>query len=76
MEIEKNVPIPSKMSVSKRVYKPSKWEKLEVGDSILSNAIEVGSMISSIVSYSKHHKLNWKITQRQVDGGVRIWRVK
>lgn len=77
MKIEKNIPIPGKMSNFTRHYKTFKWKDLEVNDSILfENAKETNKGISSIISYSKRRKLDWKIIQRKVENGIRIWRIK
>ena len=75
MKIEKNISIPAKMSIIKA--RTSKWETLEVGDSILFKDLKKASYtVSSILQWAKRTKRDWKMAQRKVDGGVRIWRIK
>lgn len=75
MKIEKNIPIPDKMSITK--IRTNKWSVLEIGDSILfENAKEANTILCNIIQWIKRTKRDWKMAQRKVDGGIRIWRVK
>jgi hypothetical protein len=69
--IEKQIPLPKR-------HQPSKypWKQMEVGDSFFvatdtkRKAIQFGAMASDTGK-----RLGCKFATRQVDGGIRIWRV-
>ena len=58
------------------------WEQMAVGDSFLIECDEAdrvrrgNSAQNSARSFAKTRGLDWRFSFRQVEGGVRIWRVK
>lgn len=72
LRIEKNIPIPER-------FNRSIFRKMVVGDSIFykneDNKIKILQRARANVSYSDKHK-KYKFRAKEVDGGVRIWRIK
>jgi len=69
IRIDKKIPLP------KRSVRRSKWgevlNRMQIGDSILfKNPYEANSFRSA----AKAH--GYSVTQRSVDGGIRVWRIK
>lgn len=69
--IEKDVPIPA--TTAGRPATGSKWDALEVGDSVLLVGVTQPSASARTGRTAKN--LGRKFTTRKVDGGVRVWRV-
>jgi len=68
MKIEKNIPIKGR----KENYVLDLIKQMEVGDSVL-NPKRVCASFTQMVN---RHKIDYKFTERAVDGGFRIWRTK
>ena len=72
IKIDKGIPIPSR----RNKYPLS---QMEVGDSFLIKSGKLDAMktrnrvASSITSYRRQ---GWNFTQRLVENGIRIWRIK
>jgi hypothetical protein len=82
-KIEKNVPLPFKRStreVNNDFY--SLWLKLKPGDSLFYDfdGMDQGNAIRKLLVWKrrflKDNRLNWDMTTRTVEGGVRIWRIE
>jgi hypothetical protein len=84
-KIEEGIPVPKKRNEGRGYEYP--WDIMKVGDSFFVK-MDVENMTkkeknkkqSSISTcgrtYFKLHKLNRVITTRNVEGGVRVWRIK
>lgn len=69
-QIEKSVPVPA---LSTRIHYP--FSQLEVGDSFLvpeADKKKAASVRACASSFAK--KNGWKLTCKQSDGGLRVWR--
>jgi hypothetical protein len=82
-KIEKNVPVPNNRlrSVSDN---DAIWLKMKPGDSVFyentkpnhdSESLQRAVLIRKR-DFLKRHNLGWEMITRQVDKGVRIWRIK
>ena len=67
--IKKNAPIPNKERISYPEKYP--WAQMKVGDSFFIPDRE--KPLTTTYAARKH---NMKFTQRSMDGGIRIWRIK
>ena len=75
MKIEKDIPIPHSRLTGNRKKYP--FENMEIGDSFfvqVVNIFEKRKRASSIIACARR-ELPKKFISRQVDGGVRIWRI-
>jgi hypothetical protein len=70
IEIETGVPLPLDSKSGPATKYP--WAKLEVGESFFV-AVPPRHFASMVVHASRTHSR--KFIQRQVDGGIRVWRV-
>jgi hypothetical protein len=82
-KIEKNIPMPPKHKGRERddsFYKT--WLKLKPGESIFYefNGLDELYLQRKILIWKRRfleeHKLNWEMSTRIVEGGVRIWRLE
>lgn len=78
-KVEKGVPVPRTRRGRPRLYP---WEQLAVGDSFLV-ACEEGDKRKTLhrarnaaAMFAKRRGLDWRFSFRQVEGGIRIWRMK
>ena len=69
IEIEKNVPMPSR---NKNTSVAGALERMEVGDSIFCKD-KTPTALGGALTYGKRKTGN-KFASRSVDGGVRVWR--
>lgn len=85
-DIEKNIPIPKKnygaAGQVRKSYNNYHFRSFDVGDSILVPVPDTENPITSQLRVNasayaagKSHKPVLKFTTRQVEGGIRIWRV-
>ena len=83
-KIDKNIPLPPKAGHAwwgNRDYEEI-WLKLKPGDSVFYEGPEgSGEIVQRKVlewkrTFLERHSLNWEMTTRRVEGGVRIWRMK
>lgn len=64
--IEKGIKIPKRGK--------SRWAKcasMKIGDSVL-----VGSNAEATSLRQVYRKIGWRFSERKVDGGTRVWRIK
>jgi hypothetical protein len=82
-KIEKNIPMPSRRGTRVRddsFYKT--WLKLKPGESIFYelDGLDQLYLQRKILIWKrrflKEHNLNWEMSTRIVEGGVRIWRIE
>jgi hypothetical protein len=66
--IEKNIPIPQ----AQLRVRQSKWKALEIGDSVFFAGKKSGKFGGTVSGARK--VTGYTFTQRQVEGGVRVWR--
>ncbi len=74
VKIEKGVPLPPKASGLRKGYSKHPFAGMEVGDSVFyagKKPSHIGGLYQK-VTQSK----GFKFTQRQVEGGIRVWRVE
>lgn len=69
--IEKNIPIPPQTRGC--VKGGSKWKPLEIGDSVFFPAAK-GAKFGGVLTHARR-ATGYRFTQRQVEGGVRVWRI-
>lgn len=71
-KIEKNIPIPKKSN------RPRKYnfQNMEVGDSFFVRNGKQKVVASSAAYYSFLYDKEKKFTVRNVEGGIRCWRIK
>lgn len=69
-EIETGIDIPKRTNVGASKYP---WELMDTNESFLVPNGNVKSLRT--VAYAAGKRLNMKFTARQVDDGVRVWRV-
>jgi hypothetical protein len=72
IEIEKNIPLPPERHCK------YPFEKLEIGDSFFICGGKIGSISSSKGQFIKTTAIgkDRQFTCRQIEGGVRVWRIK
>lgn len=74
IKIEKGVPIPQ---IVRRIYPPSTFENLQVGDSFyIDNYKEAHRIYLCFRNYCTSDNTTWKISMRRQGSGARIWRIK
>ena len=79
MKIDKKTPPPEQIMSGRQVYP---WQHMNINDSIFVKCLKkdsakmVVNLCTSSRNYCKKHKLKFKFHVRQVDGGVRAWRVE
>lgn len=71
MKIDKDIPVPD-VRISGRPGKYP-WLKMEVGDSFLEEKIRYASVYRAARIASKNGR---KFRAKEVEGGVRVWRVE
>ncbi len=73
MPIERNIPIPPAVQSGRRRKYP--YAEMSIGDSVFIPHNKIpGPAYSSAMSYGLRN--GKRFTGRQMDGGVRIWRVE
>lgn len=71
IKIEKGIPLPPKGSVLRS--RDTEFDKLEVGDSFFEAGKKSDQIAGAYTAMARRR--GWKVAFRQVDGGVRVWRV-
>ncbi len=73
-KIEKNIPIP------KKKFSQFPIDKMEIGDSFLAHdekdRKKQATIATGLRNWINRKKNNWKFTVRQVDEGIRVWRIE
>ena len=70
--IEKNIQIPE---VTRRGGFRSKFADMEVGDSVFALGKDSRSLAPQASNWGRTQNPPRKFTQRQIDGGIRVWRI-
>ncbi|MCH7928692.1 MAG: hypothetical protein IID03_12055 [Candidatus Dadabacteria bacterium] len=78
IKIEKNIPLlPSGTGRRNRKYELSELKVMKVGDSFFIKGKKEGlAFANAFRIYLKREQLDWQIVQRNIQGGVRIYRIK
>lgn len=81
MKIEKNIPIPTVPSVTRKpkYRKDYNYSEMEVGDSIFFENMDykkANSKVGCMRTYLKRREIDYRFIVRQEGNGFRIWRVK
>lgn len=73
-KFDKDIPLSRKMSGRTNAHN---YMEMDVGDSVLINEKKLAkSFIAAFRLFMKKYELDREITQREVKGGLRIWRTK
>ena len=74
LKIDKDIALPKKGTGRNPEYE---FNNLEIGDSVFVKNKKRGvSYAAAFRLHIQRHHPNWEMAQRQVDGGMRIWRTK
>lgn len=73
IEIDKNVPVPSKHSNGRHIKYP--FSTMHVGDSFFVPDGKQTSLTATARNWAVRHGGQYRFVTRQVPGGVRVWRV-